>query len=190
MIQNPAMSATMPLGIVMRRAPGATKWADWTWKAVAVLPGAAAANWRLLRSDGEITEYHAATETLELHRAETEAYRHGLAASDPSVYVILREPPLGTGEQLDVVLATVSPYEAQDYADTGEEIIEKIPMPASLSAWVRDFVDEFHEEEVFKKRKRDKKRIDLVEDGVGDARIRQPSDVYRSPANSRRDRLQ
>ncbi len=87
---------------------------------------------------------------------------------------------------LDVLLVTASPYEAQDYTDSGEEIVEKVPMPAGLIAWVREFVEEFHEDEVFVKRRRDKKRIDLVQDGVGDARISQISDVYASPARKRR----
>ena len=82
---------------------------------------------------------------------------------------------------MDAVLVTASPFEGQDYADTGEEIVEKIPMTEGLIAWVRDFALEHHRHEQFIKRKRDKARIDLVEDGKGDARIRQASDVYRAP---------
>ncbi len=83
---------------------------------------------------------------------------------------------------MQVLLATASPYEAQDYADTGEELVEKVPMPAGLVAWIRDFVELHHEDEVFIKRRRNKARIDLKEDGIGDARIRQASDVYRAPS--------
>jgi len=54
-------------------------------------------------------------------------------------------------------------------------------MPEGLVAWVRDYVELHHEEEVFVKRRRDKKRVDLKEDGIGDARIRQTADVYRAP---------
>ncbi len=85
MIHNPTMYRTMPLGIVLRRAPGVTRWAKWSWKATAVLPGAGEADWRELRRDGEIVEYHAATLKLELHGAETEAYVHGLGADVPCV---------------------------------------------------------------------------------------------------------
>jgi hypothetical protein len=63
-------------------------------------------------------------------------------------------------------------------------------MPSGLIAWVRDFVEEFHQEEVFVKRRRDKKRLDLVEDGIGDPRISQVSDVYRSPTLLKKGRLQ
>ena len=54
---------------------------------------------------------------------------------------------------------------------------------------MREFVEEFHQEEAFIKRKRDKKNIDLREDGIGDPRIGKVEDVYASPALKRR-RLQ
>ena len=179
MIRNPKSYRTCPIGIVLQRAPGVTKWRRWTWKATSVLPGAPPANWREIRTDGDITEYHAATLTLELHGAETEAYVHGLLATQPSIYVVMRE---AVGERpFDFLLVTASPYEAQDYTDSGEEIVEKVPMPEGLIAWVRDFVETHHVDEEFVKRRRDKKRVDAVEDGIGDARIRQAADVYRAP---------
>ncbi len=170
----------MPLGIVIRRVPGVTRWAKHVWKAVAVLPGAGDVKWKELRRDGETVEYHAATLPLELFRTDTEAYLHGLSTKVPSIYVVMRE---GEGKDpLDFVLATASPYEAQDYADTGEELVEKVPMPEGLVAWIRDYVNLHHEDEVFIKRRRNKSRVDTKEDGIGDARIRQTADVYRAPS--------
>ena len=173
-------SVSIALGIVIRKVPGVTRWVEHVWKVVAVLPGAGPENWKVLRRDGEAIEYHAATVPLELFRTDTEAYLHGLSTKIPSIYVVMRD---GVGvDPLDVVLATASPYEAQDYADTGEELVEKVPMPEGLVAWIRDYIDEHHEDEVFVKRRRDKSRIDLSENGIGDARIRQISDVYRAPS--------
>ncbi len=184
MIHNPNMYRTMPVGIVLRKTPGVTRWVPWNWTASAVLPGAGPADWRELRREGEVVEYHAATVTLELHGAETEAYLHGLSAEVPCLYVVMRETE---GEfPLEIVLVTASPYESQDYDDTGEEIIEKVPMPHGLVAWVRYFVEEYHEEEVFVKRRRDKKRVDLVQDGIGDPRIGKAADIYASPTLKRR----
>lgn len=172
-------SVSIPLGIVIRRMPGVTRWVSHVWKAVAVLPGAGAADWKEMRRDDEAVEYHAATLPLELFRTDTEAYLHGLSAKVPAIYVVMRQ---SEGDRpLDVVLVTASPYEAQDYADTGEELVEKVPMPDGLIAWIRDYVELHHEDEVFVKRRRDKARVDLKEDGIGDARIRQVSDVYRAP---------
>ena len=70
---------------------------------------------------------------------------------------------------------------ARSVGDTGEDIVEAVPMPPGMVAWVRAFVEKHHAEEKFVKRRRDKKRIDLKEDGKGDARIRQTADVYRAP---------
>ncbi len=173
-------SISMPLGIVIRKVPGVTRWVSHIWKAVAVLPGAGEASWKELRRDGDTIEYHSATVPLELFRTDTEAYLQGLSAKVPSIYVVMRES--GSGHPLEFVLATASPYEAQDYADTGEELVEKVPMPEGLIAWVRDYVEQHHEDEVFVKRKRKNARVDLKEDGIGDARIRQAADVYRAPS--------
>jgi len=174
-------SISMPLGIVIRRVPGVTRWARHVWKAVAVLPGAGKADWKELRRDEDAVEYHAATLPLELFRTDTEAYLHGLSAKVPAIYVVMRSSE--NEHPLEVTLATASPYEAQDYADTGEELVEKVPMPDGLIAWIRDYVELHHEDEVFVKRRRDKTRVDLKEDGIGDARIRQTSDVYRAPVS-------
>lgn len=179
----------MPVGVVLRRTPGVTRWAPYAWTASGILTGAADATWRELRREGGAVEYHAATLTLELHGAETEAYLHGLSTQVPSLYVIMREST-DPKHPLDVLLVTASPYEAQDYTDSGEELVEKVPMPAGLIAWVRDFVEAYHQEEVFVKRKRDRKRIDEKEDGIGDERITQLGDVYRSPTAARKVRLQ
>lgn len=179
----------MPVGIVLRRAPGVTQWAKYAWKAIAVLPGAAEANWQLVREQDGGTDFHAATLPLELHGSDAEAYLHGLSAEVPCVYVVLRDSD-ATEHSLEVTLVTASPYEAQDYADTGEEMIEKVPMPDGLIAWVRDFALEHHHEERFKKRRRDKTDIGAVEDGIGDARISQLADVYRSPVKAKKERLQ
>ncbi|GGE48609.1 hypothetical protein GCM10011517_15570 [Actibacterium pelagium] len=178
----------MPLGIVIRRSPGVTRWARWSWKATSVLPGAADADWREIRVEGDVTEFHAGTLPLEMHGADAEAYMHGLSAEVPCVYVVLRESDVAD-KPFEVLLVTASPYEAQDYADNGEDLVEKVPMPEGLVAWVRDFAMAHHEDEEFKKRRRDKKRIDKVEDGIGDERISQISDVYRSPASAKRRRL-
>jgi len=170
----------MPLGVVIRRTPGVTRWAKHVWKAVAILPGAPSAHWKELRRDGDAVEYHAATLTLELFRTDTEAYLQGLSSETPAIYVVMRESD--TENPLDMTLVTASPYEAQDYADTGEELVEKVPMPEGLVAWVRDFITLHHEDEMFVKRRRNKARVDQVQDGIGDARIRQTADVYRAPA--------
>jgi hypothetical protein len=180
LIRNPHQYQSMPLGIVVRQSPGATRWMKWAWRVVAVLPGAAPANWKQLRTQNEITEFHAATVALELHGADCEAYLTGLADKEPAVYVVMRASD-DPERPFHVKLATASPYEAQDYADNGDDIVEKILMPDGVIAWVRDFANAHFEEEVFIKRRRDRARVDGADDGIGDARIAQMTDVYRAP---------
>ncbi len=175
---------SMPLGVVLRKSPGVTRWADWVWRAVAVLPGAGPADWRELRRDGDVVEYHASTVSLELYRTDTEAYLTELSTQTPSIYVVMRETEVADSRP-EVVLATASPFDGQDYADNGEDIVELVPMPPALIALVQEWVEKHHKEEKFVKRQRDKGCIDLVEDGIGDARVRQVADVYRAPLTKR-----
>ncbi len=177
----------MPIGVVVRRTPGATRWAKWAWRAVAVLPGAGPADWKEMRREGDAVEFHAGTVEIELYRTDTEAYLVALSNDPPTVYVVMRESedPEATNE-MELVAVTASPYEAQDYSDTGEEIVEAVPMPPGLIAWVREFVARHHVDEKFIKRKRDRLRTDLREDGRGDPRVAQATDVYRSPSGIKR----
>ncbi|MDI3334875.1 DUF3305 domain-containing protein [Defluviimonas aestuarii] len=174
--------ASIPVGIVVRRSPGVTKWAKWAWKVVAVVPGAGPANWRELRREGDVVDYHAATLTLDLWSSDTEAYHVALASDPPGVCVVLREDDAPDARMpWRPAIVTASPYEGQDYLDSGDGLVERVTMPDGMAAWVADFVRRHHVEEPFVKRKRDKKRVDLVEDGKGDARVRQLSDVFRAP---------
>ena len=181
-------SESLPVGVIVRRQPGVTRWAKWVWRPVAVIPGAPPADWRELRREGEAVEYHAATLDLTIHRADAEAYRMALAKEPPSVYVVLR-PAAGQGRAYDVFAVTASPYEAQDHADAGEDLVEPVPMPPAVAAWLTDFVARHHREEPFVKRKRDRVKVEAVEDGRGDPRIRQEGDVYLSPAAQRKGRV-
>lgn len=171
---------SIPVGIVLQRTPGATRWAKWAWRATDILPGAGQADWKVLREVGDATLFHAATLPLTLFVSDTEAYVHELQARTPSIYVILRQTGDG-GRPLDAARVTASPYEAQDYSDSGEEIVEKVAMPDAMRAWIEAFVARHHQEEAFVKRRRDRARTDRVESGVGDPRIAQATDVYRAP---------
>lgn len=179
--------ATLPVGVVVRKQPGVTRWAKWVWRVVGVLPGAGPAEWRELRREGDAVDYHAGTCLMEVHRSDTEAYLVALSNAPPCVYVILRpnEEP-GTEHEVEVFKVTASAFEAQDYLDSGEETVEAVPMPPSLIGWLSDFVGRHHKEEKFVKRRRDRVDTERSEDGKGDARIRQEADVYRSPAGVRK----
>ena len=98
---------------------------------------------------------------LELFRKETESYLVALSSPVPSVYVIMRETEDDEAEwPYEIHMVTASAYEAQDYTDTGEDIVEAVKMPDDLVAWVREFVERHHVEEKFVKRKRDRLRVE------------------------------
>ena len=148
-------SIYMPLGVVVERRELDNRWERWAWQPVAVIPGAAPVDqWRELVRGERFVRWHAATLPLELHRTETEGYRANLSGRVPAIYVGLRKQSGGEHEYAPV-LVTASPYEAACYS---EDLVEPVPMPDGLIAWVQGFVDRHHVDEPFEKRKRDKPR--------------------------------
>ncbi|MXQ06335.1 DUF3305 domain-containing protein [Alphaproteobacteria bacterium GH1-50] len=173
----------IPLGVVLRRSPGVTRWAKWAWKAVALIPGATEAGWRVLREENGHTEYLAAVARLELHATEVGSYRTSLMMTPPSIFVVLDKGAHVENEHgVDVHVVTASADIAGDYTDSAEVLVEPVAMPDALVAMIRDFCEAHYRETEFKKRRRDRARVDLTQDGKGDPRIRQESDVYRAPA--------
>ena len=186
MTTTDSRSIEMPVGVVMQRRPGVTRWQKWAYATVALLPGAGPAHWKLLREDGDISEFHVGSRNLILWRTDAEAYRIGLAEKVVCAYVVLQ--PGDDEWPYKVKLITANPHEAMQYADGGEDLVEKVPMPPALVAWVQDWTDQHFVEEPFVKRKRKRYLEDKVEDGIGDPRIAQLSDVYRAPSHARKAR--
>lgn len=174
----------------MRRTPGVTRWAKEIWTPVGVIPGAPDEDWKVMVRDGDVVDFHAGTVTLELFRADVEAYLVSLNMAKPSIWVIMdRDESAASPSGWFVSAITASAYEAQDSLDSGESIVEAVPIPESLAGWIQEFIDLHYIEEPFVKRRRDKHRVDGIEDGKGDVRISQPSDVYRSPSTLKKRRV-
>lgn len=176
----------LQVGAVVRRTPGVTRWVREIWKPVAVIPGAPMAFWKELVREGEVIDYHAGTVVMELFRADVEGYLVSLNMEVPSVWIIMdRDETNQSPSDWFVSAITASAHDALDALDSGESIVEAVPIPETLAAWIKEFVDMHYIEEPFKKRRRDKHRVDGVEDGKGDPRIRQVSDVFRAPSNTK-----
>lgn len=147
---------TLSVGIVLERRDSSHPWLDHVWLPVAVLPGVVAADpageWKKLKEGDGWEQYLAGTLRIEIHRTDTEAYLDCLSADQPCVYVVLQEDPEGPHE-VRPFLATVSTYEAQDYADAGDNIVEGVAMPDAVTAWLRAFVATHHVEAPFRKRR-------------------------------------
>ncbi len=160
----------LPLGIVLERRRVVHRCKDFDWRRVTVSPGAAALDpegaWRVLAEGEDWIQYHSGTLTLELFRRETEGYKFNLTHQPPRLFVVLRG-----GEDADCdhdvvpFLVTACPYEAQDYLDSGEELVEPVIMPPGVTAFVQAYIDRHHVDEPFKKRKR--KRHDPEDVGFG-----------------------
>jgi hypothetical protein len=144
----------MQVGVVLERRRLNSPWQDHAWLPVAVVPGApAGGEWRVLREGEGWRHVYAGARPIELFRKETASYRFNLASVEPRVYVVIRHD--GDGEfPWRPILVTVAADEAQSMAESGEDVVEGVPMPAPVRAWVEAFIAENHVEEPFVKRKR------------------------------------
>ena len=149
---------TIPLGIVIERREIDHPWQDYIWVPVSVIPGAppmeTTDEWKELQHGDGWIQYHAGTLELELYSGETDGYRTNLSNPQPYVYIVLNPGEEADEPQIMPFLATVSPNEAAGYTEDSEQIVEGVPMPQEMVAWVSEFVDKHHVEVPFKKRKR------------------------------------
>ena len=146
---------TMKVGVVIERRESDNQWIDHTWQVVSLIPGAAEVDQtnEIGRGQGWV-QFHAATLPLELFRKETEGYKYNLSLKQPSVFVVLRDDEDDESDEVNPFMATVCPYEAQDYMDSSEETVQSVPMPDTVASWLAEFVETHHVDEPFKKRKR------------------------------------
>jgi len=156
------ISETMSIGIVLERREVDHPWQSHEWVGVAVIPGAPEiGEWRLLDEGEGWKRYHAGTLELEIFRKETQGYRLNLMNTPPKVFVVLRyDDEADEGETDDDArpaiipfFATVCPYEAQIYLDGDEDLVEPIPMPDVVAAWLSAFIEKHHVDEPRRKRK-------------------------------------
>lgn len=142
------------VGVIAERRKASSPWADDYWVPVAVVEGEMAlAPGDVVRQSEMATAYFMGVSEIYCHASETEAYVYNFDSVTPAVYVVLRRDEEGPIPWL-VHSVTVSPYEAQDYSDSAEDIIERVQMPESLTQALSDFIDRHHVEQPFKKRKR------------------------------------
>lgn len=153
----------MPVGIVVAREEIDSPWQDHIWRPVGVVTGVPELfQWKeLMRGDGWV-HYYAATLPLELFAKETEAYKHNLESGQPALYIVLTEADEDGPADFpyEVHLVTASPFEAQDYLDSGEEIVEPVEMPKGVALWIGGFVEAHHVERTFRKRRRDEVKVE------------------------------
>jgi hypothetical protein len=149
-------SVRIPVGVVVERRRGSTPWAEWVWRAAAVLTEVPdAAPWTLLRDEGEAALFYAGAAEIVLFPTDTDNYRHNLQQATPLVWVVLR-PDEGAPQGWRLQTATVDAGEAHLYADSGNDLLEALPLPAPLAAVLAEYVATHHRDRGFHKRRRDR----------------------------------
>ena len=149
------------IGIVVDRCDTGHPWQDHRWQPSALLPDAPADDtWRLLEDTPGCRRWYAGALPLELFRGETAGYRENLLSARPAVWVVLRRG--GGGHEVAPLLVTACPHEALSYTESGDDVVEALPMPDPVARWVQAFVERHHVETVFVKRQRSAKAGDAA----------------------------
>ena len=151
---------SVDVGIVIERRMVDNPWQDYEWSPVAVIVGAppmeATDEWKELRRGDDWVHYHAGTLALELFAGETEGYRKNISEDQPFIYIILNPGEEADEPEVIPFLATACPYEAESYTEDSEQIVEGVLMPPEVVTWVLDFIDTYHVDVKFEKRKQKK----------------------------------
>jgi hypothetical protein len=147
--------ARIPVGVLVERTKGESRWADFLWRPIGVLTGVPdTPAWTSLSDDGERTRFYAGAADIELHRTETTYYRDNLASGTPLLWVVLRrcegDPPYA------LFTVTADPAEGEAMTEAGNDLVETVPMPESIQDAIAQFIAEHHVERTFVKRKRDR----------------------------------
>ncbi|OAN44789.1 molybdenum cofactor guanylyltransferase [Paramagnetospirillum marisnigri] len=165
---EPPLMAETELAVVVERRDGASEWIKESWRPVEVLaePPAAAQPWLMLRRDDGFEHYLASGVPLRLHRSDLASYRYNLGGAEPRLYVVLRQDA-DAPTPVRVVLVTAAPDEAQAASESGEDMVDGLPMPAPLRDWVELFCACHPPDEPMRKRKRDTKDAEAAFAGKG-----------------------
>ena len=146
--------ARIAVGVVVERRKAQSAWIDFTWKPVTVLAGMPAASpWTKLSEQGDGATFYAGAAEIEFYRTETTNYRDNLASGMPMLWVALR--PTGVEPPYEVFAVTADPSEGEAWTESGNDLVDVVPMPDAMRAVIDAFVVEHHVEQPFYKRKRD-----------------------------------
>lgn len=162
-----AREMTILLGVIAERRRAVSRWIEDYWIPVGVM--LAPTDLReadVLVADETMTRYYMGRTELTFYATDTEAYVENLESGAPALYVVLRRD--GDGDHplpWHVQSVTASPHAAQDYEVGSEDVVERVPMPPEVIATVIEFLDAYHVEQTFVKRRRD--RVDPEEQKFG-----------------------
>lgn len=147
--------ARIPVGVVVERRKGSSRWVDEVWTPVRVLTGVPDTPvWTKLSEDTDRATFYAGAADIGLYRTEAEHYGDNLLGSTPSLWVVLRaragDPPI------EVFAVTADPAEGEGFTQAGDDTVEAVPMPPAIQQAIAAFVSEHHVDRAFTKRLRDR----------------------------------
>jgi hypothetical protein len=143
------------VGVSVERLRAISPWSPELWRVVSVFDGIPSAKaWTIIESSPEATVFYAGEARIELFRTETANYLSNLEMRPPLLWVILRAIAREPGIELHRV--TADPAEGEALTGSGTDIIETLPMPASICERLRVFIAEHHIERPIYKRQRDR----------------------------------
>jgi len=148
-------SSSREVGVVLRRRAIDNPWIDHVWSPLMVLDEVpATAPWTIISREEDATLYYAGSALIDLFSTDTANYRDNLRDGAPLIWVALRRQ--NGGAELELTKVTADPTEGEAMFESGSDVIGTVPMPSDIASWVAAFVDQFHVERVFHKRKRDR----------------------------------
>jgi uncharacterized protein DUF3305 len=154
----------IPVGVVVERCKATSPWLDSVWRPVAVLCGLPdAAPWTALDTAEDAATFYLGAAAIELYRTETDHYRANLASGAPSVWVALR--PTGGLPAYELFAVTADPSEGESFTQSGDDLVDAVPMPAAVRQIVEAFVAEHHVEQPIYRRKRDRNGLQVAARG-------------------------
>ena len=127
---------SFPLAVVMQRRPAKSRWVDFVWEPIGVLPAYEGREVTLLLDHDGIAQWLHPGFTLELHRDEAEGYFLNVSSGNARVFVLWRMDE----ERGLPLFVTASTEEAGRWMDGGHSI-DSVPMPPEIYAWVGDYVE-------------------------------------------------
>lgn len=137
------IAAHREVGVVVERHALASRWATHRWHPGAVLLEVPdTAPWTKLAEEGAVARFYAGPATLTLVPSESESYLYNLASRERQVWVILRpRTPGPDGRDIELEGVTVAAGEAEVLAGGIDIVVESVPMPDAIAAWLSAFVE-------------------------------------------------
>jgi thiazole synthase ThiGH ThiG subunit len=144
------------VGVVLARRKIDNPWIDHAWAPHSIFWPAPQTEPNTVLADEEALRLvYLGEAAVELFVAETANYRDNLISGAPGLWVAARSDASGGVPQL--VRVTADPTEGEALFEAGCDIVAPLPMPPELASWIGSFVEAFHVEREFLKRKRDRK---------------------------------